>query len=121
MNDRTIIDSSQYFSSIDKLVEFGLGLGIAQQMVSSMNLAMQQVHVPGQMPVNVHSNFEKEWYYAIGTLPVGPLSERELKQRLMNKEIDKNTLVWTMGMKVWQSVEQTPEVLTMIMQLPPSL
>lgn len=121
MNETTMIDPSRHFLSIDKLVEFGLGMGIAQQMVSAMNLAMQQQQVPGQMYSISHSMPDREWYYAIGTLPVGPLTEKELKQRLLNKEINKSTLVWTLGMQSWMTVEQTPEVLKMIMQLPPSL
>ena len=37
------------FFSIERLVEFGLGMGIAQQMVNSMNQAMKNVHIPGPM------------------------------------------------------------------------
>ena len=39
----------QSFFSIDRLVEFGLGMGIAQQMVGMMNQYMQQMYVPGSI------------------------------------------------------------------------
>ena len=107
------------FSSIDKLVEFGFELGIAQQMVNSMNLTMQNMHIPGSistMPQN-----QKLWYVGIDGRPVGPLSEPELTKMLLNKEVTKETLVWSNGMPGWEPIKNVPEVLAIIMQLPPEL
>ena len=41
---------NQSFFSIDRLVEFGLGMGIAQQMVGMMNRYMQQMYVETEQP-----------------------------------------------------------------------
>ena len=35
------------FNSIDRLVEFGMGMAVAQQMVNTMNYAMSNMKVPG--------------------------------------------------------------------------
>ena len=34
------------FFSVERLIEFGVGMGIAQQMVQSMNNALQQAYQP---------------------------------------------------------------------------
>ena len=40
------MDDSHFFS-IDRLIEFGMGMAIAQQMVGSMNNAFQNINTPG--------------------------------------------------------------------------
>ena len=37
------------FYSIDRLVEFGMGMAVAQQMTQSMNQTMKNMYVPGAM------------------------------------------------------------------------
>ena len=37
------------FYSIDRLVEFGLTLGVATQMANSMNASLQAMQIPGAM------------------------------------------------------------------------
>ena len=37
------------FFSVDRLVEFGMGMAMAQQMVNMMNKSMQQMYVPGSI------------------------------------------------------------------------
>ena len=107
------------FLSIERLVEFGLELGIAQQMVNSMNLTMQNMHIPGSistMPQN-----QKMWYVCINGRPIGPLSETELTKMLLNKELDKESLVWSYGMSCWEPIKNVPDVLKIIITLPPEL
>ena len=50
------MDNNSFFS-IDKLVEFGMGMAIAQQMVQTMNKSMVDMHIPGAM--NPMSNTSK--------------------------------------------------------------
>lgn len=107
------------FMPIERLVEFGLELGIAQQMVNSMNHAMQNMHIPGSistMPQN-----PKMWYVGVDGRAVGPLTESELTKMLLNKELDKDSLVWSYGMPTWEPIKNVPEVLKIIIQLPPAL
>lgn len=107
------------FMSIERLIEFGLELGIAQQMVNSMNQSMQNMHIPGSMTTMPKTS--KMWYAGINGSPVGPLTESELTRMLLNKELNKDSLVWSYGMPGWKSIKNVPEVLKIIIQLPPAL
>lgn len=49
---------SNDFYSMDKLVEFGMSMAIANQMVSSMNQSLNQMQIPGAgkaMPSNTEN------------------------------------------------------------------
>lgn len=107
------------FSPIDRLMEFGMGVGMAQQMVNTMNQAMQTMQIPeSARPVRPA---EPEWYVAVDGKATGPYSAAEVKSKLLAKEITPSTLVWTAGMAVWQTAESTPQMVQLITQLPPSL
>ncbi len=108
------------FSSIDKLMEFGLGISLAQQMVNTMNHAMSNNAVPGvnagttgQTFVNqtaVPPKSELQWYAVIDNLQVGPLSSSEIKTLVQRGKIVENTLVWRAGMTAWQLAKNIPEI-----------
>lgn len=103
---------------IERLVEFGLGVGIAQQMVLSMNNAMQQMYIPGQQMPAVP---EKQWYLAIDGNAAGPFRETDVLHRIQCKLVNKDTLVWCTGMPEWKKAELTPEFLKLLIQTPPEL
>ena len=107
------------FSTLDRLMEFGLGMGMAQQMVNMMNQTMQTMQIPeSAKPVQPKST---EWYVAINEKATGPFSENEMKGLLLEKKVTKETLVWCAGMSEWQKAECTPNILKLILQLPPEL
>ena len=116
------------FFSINKLVEFGMGMSIAQQMVNTMNNTMQNMHIPGTMnpmqqigttPQNLPQ--PQVFYAIIEGNSVGPLSDAEVIRLIADKRITKDTLVWKPGMKEWQTVERTPEVLKLVLLTPPAM
>ena len=116
------------FFSIDKFVEFGMGMSIAQQMVRTMNQTMQNMYVPGAMnpmqqtgttPQNLPQ--PQVFYAIIEGNSVGPLSDAEVIRLMADKRITKDTLVWKPGMKEWQPVERTPEVLKLVLLTPPAM
>ena len=39
----------------------------------------------------------------------------------LNKELDKETLVWSYGMPYWELIKNVPEILNIIIKLPPEL
>ncbi len=41
------------FFSVDRLVEFGMGMAMAQQMVNMMNQSMKQMYVPGSIQLSL--------------------------------------------------------------------
>lgn len=111
--------SDNDFTSLDRLMEFGIGMGLAQQMVNMMNQSMQNMQIPSTaMPVQPK---EPEWYIAVNGEPSGPFLENEFKKMLLEKKVTKDTLVWYVGMPQWQKVENTPSALKLILQLPPAL
>ncbi len=107
------------FSALDRLMEFGLGMGMAQQMINVMNQTMQAVQIPETaMPVQPKA---KEWYVAVNENVSGPFTEDEMKGLLLEKKVTKSTLVWCAGMSEWLKAESIPGILKLIMQLPPAL
>ena len=113
------MDNDSFFS-IDRLVEFGMGMAMAQQMVGMMNQTMRQMYVPGSiqtMPAAQPVTF----YVTINGQPVGPISESEFTQMVTNKQITKDTLAWMPGMLSWKPIELIPAILKVIAVAPPPI
>lgn len=110
----------QSFFSIDRLVDFGLGMGLAQQMVGMMNQYMQQMYVPGSIQ-SMPKPMSQVYYVAIDGRQVGPLNDSELSQLIVQKRINKDTLAWVPGMLGWKPIEQVPAILKVIALTPPPL
>lgn len=110
------------FFSIDRLVEFGMGMAVAQQMVKVMNQSMQQMYVPGSAQSMPQPAVQQQVYYvAIDGKPVGPLNDSELSQLVAQQKVNKDTLSWVPGMSGWQPIEQVPAILKVIALTPPPL
>lgn len=111
---------NQSFFSIDRLVEFGLGIGIAQQMVGMMNQYMQQMYIPGSIQ-SMPKPIANIYYVAIDGNQIGPLGEAELTQLINQKKVTKDTLAWVPGMAAWKPIEQVPAILKIVALTPPPL
>jgi len=110
------------FYSIDRLVEFGMNIAIAQQMVKSMNDIMVNMHIPGVMnPLKDNTPLHgiQLFYVMIDGKQAGPFSETELARLIAEKKVVKETYVWMPGMKNWQIAENTPSVLRLVALAPP--
>ena len=110
------------FYSIDRLVEFGMSMAIAQQMVKSMNDMMVNMHIPGAMnPMrpNMPPPISQIFYAMIDGKQAGPFSETEIARLIAEKKLVKETYVWMPGMKDWQLVENTPPILRLVALTPP--
>ena len=112
------MDNNSFFS-VDRLVEFGLGMAMAQQMVGMMNQTMQTMQMPGGIQKPQHT--EQVYYIAINNSAVGPLNDKELVQLVMDNKVTKDTLSWIPGMLAWKPIEQVPEILKVIALTPPPL
>lgn len=106
------------FFSIDKLIEFGLGLSVAQQMVQIMNQSMQQMYVPGSMQSMPQPQVI---YVAVDGKSVGPLTESGFLKLVSESKVTKSSLAWMPGMLNWQPIEQIPAILKIIALAPPAL
>lgn len=113
------MDNNNFFS-IDRLIEFGLGMGIAQQMVGMMNQAMKGMYVPGSIQ-SMPQPMPQTYYVAINGQQVGPLNDSELSLMISQKRINKDTLGWVPGMADWKPIEQIPAILKVIALTPPPI
>lgn len=111
------MDDNSFFS-INRLVEFGMGMAVAQQMVKSMNESMKDMHVPGAM--NPMEKPEQKFFYAmIEGNQAGPFSEQELSRLIAEKKIVNETYIWMPSLPDWKMAEQIPEVLKLVALAPP--
>lgn len=108
------------FFSIDRLVEFGLGIGVAQQMVKSMNHALQNTYIPGAMnPMAGMPGALSAFFVILDGKQAGPFSEEELTRLISQGTVSKTTHVWKAGMPKWELCENVPEVLRLVALCPP--
>lgn len=110
------------FYSIDRLVEFGLSLGIAMQMADSMNASLRAMQVPGArgpMQPNVLAAEQPLFYVVLDGRAVGPLATSELSRLIAEGRVTGETYVWKPGMSDWQLAESIPEVLGLVALTPP--
>jgi hypothetical protein len=106
------------FFSINRLVEFGMGMAVAQQMVNTMNSAMSNMHVPGSM--NPIQTSPAQFYYVmLADKQAGPFSEQELSRLIAEKKIVKETYIWKPGLPKWEIAEKLPEILKLVALSPP--
>ncbi|WP_153111220.1 DUF4339 domain-containing protein [Propionivibrio limicola] len=109
------------FFSIDRLVEFGLGLGVAQQMVNSMNHALRNTYIPGTMNP-MEGTLQKPpsaFFVILDGKQAGPFSEEELTRLIAQGAVDKATYAWKAGMPNWERCENVPEILRLVALCPP--
>lgn len=106
------------FFSIDRLLEFGMGMAVAQQMVKTMNQSMTNMHVPGAM--NPMKKQQQQFFYAmIEGKQAGPFNEQELARLILDKKVVKETYVWMPSLSSWKIADQVPEVLKLVALAPP--
>ena len=112
--------NNEDFFSIDRLLEFGLGMGMAQQMINMMNQSMKSMYVPGSIQ-SMPQPITSVYYVAIDGQQVGPLNESELMGLIRDKKVSKDTLSWMPGMTTWLPIEKVPAILKLIALTPPPL
>ena len=108
------------FYSMDKLVEFGMGMAVANQMVGFMNQSLNKMVVPGAgkaMPTYTESIY----YVIMDGKSAGPFSLTELSRLIADKKVFKETYVWKPGMQQWDLAENISEVLTLVALTPPPI
>lgn len=107
------------FFSIDRLVEFGLGVGIAQQMVNSMNQALRNAPMPGAMGPAGHVALPASYFFILDGKQAGPFSADQVPQLIGNGQVTRSTYAWRPGLAQWEAVENLPDVLRIVALVPP--
>ncbi len=108
------------FFSINRLVEFGMGMAMAQQMTRMMNDVVNQTIVPGAGRI-IPPKSAMPIYVVVDDKPVGPLAEKDFIQLVNDKKVDKSTLAWTPGMSEWKSIADVPQILKIMLLTPPPI
>lgn len=103
------MDDYNSFSSIDRLMEFGMGMAVAQQMVNTMNHCISNMQVPGQSTTLGQSTMQ-DYHVAVNNTVAGPFSPSELATLAKAKTLTAETLVWKQGMTGWMKAANVPEV-----------
>lgn len=110
------------FSSLDKLVEFGMGIGIATQMMNTMNHVIANTSVPGVginpgiTPNPIPCNYKPQnvammpFYIVKDDRVAGPLSTSEVSLLVDKDVITLDTLCWRYGMNAWKFAKDIPEI-----------
>ena len=107
------------FFSIDRLIEFGMSMAVAQQMIKSMNQTIGNMTVAGAMNPIQSPSMPHIYYAMIEGSQQGPFAQNELSKLVNEKKIVKETYIWTPGMKNWDLAENIPDVLKIVALCPP--
>lgn len=132
------------FYSMERLVDFGLGMAVASQMAKSMNQSLDEMRMPGVgnavqdgLPVGsvagagagVHADeagvlgsasistdvrASSVYYVVIDGSAAGPYSLAGLARLANEGQICKESYVWSPGMPGWLMAENVPEVLSLM-------
>lgn len=97
------------FNSIDRLVEFGMSIAVAQQMIHTMNHCISNMMVPGASTVQ-HSATKHEYYLVINNNLAGPYQLEDLNGLVSNGQLKNDTLVWHTGLTGWTFARNVSEI-----------
>lgn len=111
------MDNSNFFS-MDKLVEFGMGVAVAKQMANSMNESLKQMSIPGAGKVQDQKT-DKVYFIDVDGKAEGPYSLTEMARLAGAGKIQKETYVWKPGMDNWELAENVDDLLRLIALTPP--
>lgn len=100
------------FDSTDRLVEFGMSMAVAQQMIGTMNNAMADMRIAGaDMPLR---KTPPQYYAVVGDSQAGPLADGDMAALVASGRITGETLVWKPGAPGWARAASFPEINKMI-------
>lgn len=115
------MDENFYFS-LDKLVEFGLGASVATQMINNMNQSINSMTTPGVNNTMLNAGSTEPLYFvALDGSAQGPYSSTELARMINEGSIVKETYLWKPGMDKWDLAQNIPEVLRLVAMVPPAV
>jgi hypothetical protein len=90
----------------DKVVEFGMGMAMCQQIPQMMNAANQSAGQPAPPPVPKATAY----FLAIDGKQYGPYTVDQLRPFVPTGQINAQTLVWCQGMSSWETAASRLEL-----------
>jgi hypothetical protein len=115
------MNNDNIFNSIEKLMELGMSMTIAQQMMKTMNHALHNMTTPQFSNTDVPLPNSSYFFALVNEIPQGPFTNNELFNYIQTNSITKETLIWTTGMIGWMKAESVPEVAKLFVLPPPNL
>lgn len=101
------------FYSLDRLMEFGMSLAVARQMIGTMNHTLSTMQAPN---MGNSISYEKQGYYAlVDGSQAGPFSDDEVSKLFGQGKIGESTLMWRPGMTGWMMACDIPQVFKWIL------
>lgn len=101
------------FDSVDRLLEFGMSMAVAQQMMQTMNNAMANMHVAG---IDRKVQQVAAAYYVVSDgIQFGPFKEDEMSRLIEDGQLSEHTLVWKTGTQLWVEACKLPEINKLMM------
>lgn len=112
-------------NSLDRLMEFGMGMAVAQQMMNTMNHCMASVQLPGQPPMVSSAPAISPavsapapapplpaagYHLCVNGTVAGPFAPNELDTLAKARTLTADTLVWKPGMEGWEQAQNVAEV-----------
>lgn len=111
---------NQYTSDpLERMLELGMGLSVAQQMMKTMNQCMAQTQVPQvtmpapQMPGSCQTSQaaqQANFYIVANEAVAGPFTDDQLMSLARQKVLTADTFVWRKGMDQWLQARMVPEI-----------
>lgn len=119
------------FSSMDRLMEMGMSMALANQMIGTMNQVISNMQMPGTpcystvSTQNAAAHGRKDMceeppeipttYAVVDGHMAGPLSDKQLTHLIRIGTLSSQTLVWRPGMTEWRYAADVPEVYKLIL------
>ena len=75
------------FAPIERLMEFGMSMAVANQMVQTMNEVMAKSNKPSLQNVGLQHQVPKSYYIVINDITQGPFSESEISNYVITNKI----------------------------------
>jgi membrane protease subunit (stomatin/prohibitin family) len=88
-----------------------MGIGFAMADKLSRSFGERKGYIP--------EPFEKMYYYAKDSQPIGPLNIDEIENIIKEEEINSQTLMWTSGMEHWEKAKNLEEIESLFNLLSP--
>lgn len=112
-------DHNETYYSVDRLVEFGISMAVAQQMISGFQQAMSQSMPNQSLPQQ--QNLNRVYYAVVNGEQVGPLSYHDIIRMVRERELHAGTLIWTPGQPSWLPASSFHEIMAVVAVAPPMI
>jgi hypothetical protein len=109
------------FNSLEKLMEFGMSMAVAQQMMQTMNHAMTNMQTPQFQNLSMQMPKTNHFYALVNDIPQGPFTEQELSSHILAARVTEETLIWFDGLPGWMNAHQIAEVSKLFLLKPPPI